>query len=210
MGKNVHVGVEDRDHFLNAFYDVAKAFRGRVLVEKMYSGTEHRCFVVNGKLVGATRRRPASVVGDGSATIEELVANKNLSRGRIHIPIKLDEGALSLLRKNGRGLESVPALGERVNLRLASNLHLGGDAIDATEELSEDEVAVAESAARAIPGCRSVGMDLLLPRDGEESDVRVLEINTDPMVSMHHFPHEGQPRNVAGAIIDGMFPSTRA
>src|SRR5690625_646916 len=205
-GRNVHVGIEDRDTFLDAFYDVAKAYKGRVLVEKFYSGTEHRCFVVNGKLVGATRRRPASVIGDGVSTIAALIDEKNRDRGVIHLPLTVDHLVTKFLASQGYTLESVPDRGERVYLRKASNLHQGGDAIDATDELSDEEIAVAEAAARAIPGCRSVGLDLLVPRDGEGTGIRVLELNTNPMVAMHHFPLEGQPRDVAGAIIDGMFP----
>lgn len=207
-GRNVHVGIEDRDKFLDAFYDVARAHKGRVLVEKFYSGTEHRCFIVNGKLVGATRRRPASVLGDGVSTVSALIDEKNRDRGVIHLPLTVDSIGTQVLASQGHTLESVPQLGERVYLRKTSNLHQGGDAIDATDELSPEEVAVAEAAARAIPGCRSVGLDLLVPRDGEEAGVRVLELNTSPMVSMHHFPLVGEPRDVAGAIIDGMFPRT--
>lgn len=210
-GRNVHVGIEDRDTFLDAFYDVAKTHKGRVLVEKFYSGTEHRCFVVNGKLVGATRRRPASVLGDGVSTIAALIDEKNRDRGVIHLPLTVDQPVTKFLAFQGYTLESVPDRDERVYLRKASNLHQGGDAIDATDELSDEEISVAEAAARAIPGCRSVGLDLLVPRDGEGegTGIRVLELNTNPMVAMHHFPLEGQPRDVAGAIIDGMFPHTR-
>ncbi|MFP1602653.1 hypothetical protein ACLD0U_08205 [Microbacterium sp. 2216-1] len=210
MGKNVHVGINTREQFLQAYDDVAKARNGRVLVEKYYSGVEHRCFVVNGKLVGVTRRRPASVLGDGVSTVAELVSEKNRDRGRIHIQLQLDDVAHDLLAENDLSRGSIPAAGERIYLRRASNLHQGGDAIDATDDLSPDEVAIAEATARAIPGARSFGMDLLLPRNPGDDPPRVLEINTDPMVSMHHFPWEGEPRDVASAIIDGMFPSTRS
>jgi len=208
-GRNVHVGINDRDEFLDAFYDVAKHHKGRVLVEKFYSGVEHRCFVVNGRMVGAIRRRPANVLGDGISTIAALIDEKNQDRGPIHLRLPVDATTTRVLATVGRNLDSVPSRGERVYVRKASNIHQGGDAIDATDDLSSEEISIAEAAARAIPGCRSVGLDLLVPRNPGETDIRVLELNTNPMVSMHHFPLEGKPRDVAGAIIDGMFPKTR-
>lgn len=207
MGRNVHVGVTTREEFLDAFYDVAAFARGRVLVEKYYDGVEHRCFIVNGRFVAATLRRPASVVGDGTSTVEQLVMEKNLLREPIHNPLTLDSVARRLLSEQGLTSGSVPLAGLRVFLRRASNLHQGGDAIDATDSLPRSAIAVVESVARAIPGARSFGVDLLVP-DNDGSASRVLELNTDPMVSMHHFPFEGHPRDVAGDIIDGMFPST--
>lgn len=203
-GADVHVGITEKDRFLEAFDDVAR--HGRVLVEKFYRGVEHRCLVVNGKLVAATRRRPASILGDGAATVHELVEAKNQDRYPIHSRIALDTEALALLVEQGLTVDSVPHRGQRAYLRRTSNIHQGGDAIDATEDLTPDEVDLVERAARALPGARLLGMDVLLPRDPEDTEARILEINSGPMITMHHYPWEGTPRNAAAAILDAMFP----
>ncbi len=165
--------------------------------------------VVSGKLVGVARRRPASVQGDGISTIAELVDAKNLDRGPSHIELKLDDAAILLLQRSGLTIDSVPDSGQRVFLRRASNIHQGGDAVEATDELSSEEIEVAEAVARAIPGLKSFGADILFPRAEGHGTPRVLEVNSNPMISLHHYPFEGQPRDVASAIIDGMFPATR-
>lgn len=36
----------------------------------------------------------------------------------------------------------------------------------------------------------------------------ILELNANPMISMHHYPWIGTKRDVASKVIDGMFPST--
>lgn len=207
QGREVHVGITTWDEFEEAFNRVAIA-RGKVLVEKFHLGTEHRCLVVKGKLIAATRRRPASVLGDGDSTIEQLVATKNTSRGLIHVPLKLGAIELGYLGKHNLTPRSVPKTGERIYLTGTSNIHTGGDAIDATDEISREEREMVEKAVRSVPGLNVVGMDVLLPRSDGDSEPTIIEINANPMITMHHFPAEGTPRNVASAIMDAMFPAT--
>ncbi|RJN31066.1 hypothetical protein D3250_09340 [Nesterenkonia natronophila] len=102
----------------------------------------------------------------------------------------------------------MPADGQKVYLRKTSNLHTGGDAVDATDELSPDEREFVVRAARAIPGLRVAGIDVLLPRRETDEAPAILEVNPFPMISMHHFPAAGRPRDVAGPIVRAMFPST--
>lgn len=64
---------------------------------------------------------------------------------------------------------------------------------------------MAEQTAKAIPGLRIAGLDLLLPRDGQGSAPHVLEINGTPMITGHHYPWYGQSRDVAAMLVDSMF-----
>lgn len=164
--------------------------------------------MVENRLVAVTRRRPASVLGNGSSNIEQLVTLKNKGRGRVHAALVLDSKSLGALAKAGYTPESVPLADERVYLRGTSNISTGGDAIDATDEITGAERDIIESAARAIPDLRMAGFDVLLPpRDNPaQSPPMIIEINAGPMISMHHFPAEGQPRDVSKVILETMFP----
>lgn len=207
QGRSVYVGIDEAEDFDAAFTAVSQG-QDDVLIEKMLPGTEHRCLVVNDRLVAVTRRRAASVLGDGASSIADLIESKNRSRGPIHLPIELGEIERNSLQRAGLTLETVPSSGERVYLRRNSNIHTGGDAIDATGTLSQDEVELIESVSRRVPGLRLAGFDVLLPRGVGETGVSFIEINANPMISMHHFPWEGESRDVAGAIVDAMFPQT--
>lgn len=211
QGRGVHVGVRSRRQFARAFDSVASEFAG-VLVEEFLSGTEHRVLVVDGKVVAAIRRVPAHVVGDGSHDIAALIERKNAVRrdrdDMVHKPIKIDEVTRDMLSRHGKSLSSVLAVGEVARLRPTSNLHTGGDAVDATDELTADEIDLAERAVGAFRGLRLAGLDMLLPRDGDSDEAAVLEINAWPMLSMHHFPEVGRPRDAAGTVVDAMFPAT--
>ncbi|GAA1145044.1 hypothetical protein [Nesterenkonia lutea] len=208
QGQDVFAGIETEEEFHAAFTRVG-ATSGRILVEEFFTGVEHRCLIVDDVLIAATRRRPASVLGDGRMSIADLVAAKNLDRGPIHKELVIDDVSREYLARRGYGLDTVPEVEERVYLRSTSNLHTGGDAVDATDEIGDEERELVERAARALPGLRIVGFDVLLPRgESDVHDPSVLEINASPMISMHHFPWSGQPRDAARPVVDSLFPRT--
>ena len=86
----------------------------------------------------------------------------------------------------------------------------GADAVDATQELSTHEVQFVEDAARCWPGLRSAGIDVLFRRDDTHHASAIIEINHAAGIGGHHFPRQGQTRDVAGAILDAMFPDIAA
>lgn len=207
QGRDVVVGVATYEEFAAGFTHVANG-RTSLLVEEFHQGLEHRCLTIDNRLVAVTRRRPASVLGDGESTIEQLVTEKNTQRWGIHKQLKLDGEALQHLAKSGLTTKSVPAEDQRTYLLATSNIHRGGDAIDATDELSPIEIEQVEKAAGQFPGLRLGALDVLLSRGDAEGELSVLEVNANPMITMHHLPWEGQPRDVAGAILTAMFPHT--
>ena len=88
----------------------------------------------------------------------------------------------------------MPQLGEVVVLRDTANLSTGGEAIDRTDEMHPDNVAVAERAARAI-GLDIAGIDVIAPdltRPFRETGGAIIEVNAAPGFRMHLAPSQGQ------------------
>lgn len=203
QGRDVHVGITGRARFGEIYTDLAREY-GEVLVEKQYTGAQYRCFFVSGQLVAAALMRPASVVGDGKHTLAEMVDQKNLERcnHRSHRPLPTEpDPQLDLPELN----EYIPAPGQRIYLTAVSNLQRGGDAIDATEDLTAEQEEFLQSVIAAIPNLHIAGVDVIF--NDEPAGNVVLEINTNPQMSIHHFPWHGQPRNVARAVMDALFPT---
>jgi cyanophycin synthetase len=202
------------DEAVRAAFTAAQEVSRSVLVESYVLGDDHRLLVVNGTLVAATKRTPGHVVGDGTHTIAELVAivNKDPRRGigheKVLTRLALDAQALRLLEKAGLTPDSVPADGVVVPLRATANLSTGGTATDVTDIIHPDN---AEMAVRAI---QAVGLDVggvdFLTRDITESYKKhggaICEVNAAPGFRMHSAPSEGKPRDVAGPVIDMLFP----
>jgi len=212
-GRGVSINLRTPDE-VDVAFEKAREHGRNVVVESYIEGYDHRLLVINGKLVAAAKRVPGHVVGNGEHTIEQLVeiVNRDPRRGvgheKVLTRLELDHQAERLLKKLGYTRESVPAKDEVVFLRSTANLSTGGTAIDVTDVIHPDNREMAERTIKAI-GLDIGGVDFLT-RDITESyrDVGggICEVNAGPGFRMHVAPSEGTPRDVAGPVIDMLFP----
>lgn len=209
-GKGLTVGVSSLAE-LEAAFEVASARCGVAVVEEELKGSDYRLLVVDGKVVAASERRPCSVTGDGVRSVRELVdeLNEDPRRGDDHeLPltkVKLDDQSEAFLARQGMGFDTVPAEGEVVRLRANANLSAGATAVDVTDIVHPPTLRVCERAA-ALMGLDICGVDLITSDISQPLDGGILELNASPGLRMHTSPSEGQPRDVGGAIVAGLFP----
>jgi cyanophycin synthetase len=213
QGRGVATNLTTREQVESAFAN-AREEGDEVVVERYAPGDDYRVLVVNGKVVAASRREPAHVIGDGVRTISAHIAeiNKDPRRGDHHATalskIVLDPIALAVLAEQGFNPESIPAEGVRVLIRRNANLSTGGTAADVTDEVHPDVAARAVDAARVV-GLDIAGIDIVttdIRRPMEEQGGVVVEVNAGPGLRMHLEPSSGTPRPVGDAIVDMMFP----
>jgi D-alanine-D-alanine ligase-like ATP-grasp enzyme len=186
----------------------------RIVVESRCPGMDIRAVVVAGRFSCAATRLPAHVIGDGRSTIGQLVAAKNALKSR-HVehgryPIVLNERTTDRLRAAGLSPATVVARGELLALADVNNIHLGGESCEITEFLSPRIRAIAEQAARAVPGLGVVGVDLLVTSLDDDAEVVVIEMNPRANLSVHHAPYRGTPRNPARDILRAMLEQADA
>ena len=214
QGKGVTVNITTETQ-LRAAYAVATEFRERILVERYMPGNDFRLLVVGDKLVAAARRDPPKVVGDGVHTVAQLVDQVNLDpkRGSGHATsltkIRFDEIAHACLAGQGFSADTIPAKGQRVNLRNNANLSTGGSATDVTDDVHPDVAARAVAAAHMV-GLHICGVDMVcdsILRPIEEQGGGVVEVNAAPGLRMHLSPSFGKGRPVGEAIISQLFKS---
>src|SRR6187551_577360 len=203
------------DEEVAAGFVTAREHSRSVIVETYIPGDDHRLLVVNGELIAATRRTPGHVVGDGRSTIAELVelVNQDPRRGvgheKVLTRLELDAQADMMLARLGYTAASVPHDGEVVYLRSTANLSTGGTATDVTDVIHPDNRDMAVRAIRAI-GLDVGGVDFLSSNIAESYRTiggGICEVNAAPGFRMHVAPSEGTPRDVAGPVIDMLFPT---
>jgi len=212
-GRGISIRLTSDDEVKQGFA-VAREHSRSIIVETYLEGDDHRLLVVNGELVAATRRTPGHVVGDGTHTVTELVeiVNQDPRRGvgheKVLTRLEIDAQALKMLERAGLTPASVPDPGQVVYLRSTANLSTGGTATDVTDVIHPDNREMAERAVRAI-GLDVGGVDFL-SRDITQSYRKIgggiCEVNAAPGFRMHVAPSEGTPRDVAGPVIDMLFP----
>lgn len=192
----------------------AQTISHKVIVERYVTGFDYRVLVINHKMVAAARRVPAHIVGDGSATIQELIdlENQNPRRGYGHenalTEINVDKDTLELLDKLEYSLETVPQKGETIYLKSTANLSTGGTSIDVTDMVHPENITMCERISKII-GLDVCGIDIMaenLTQPLKESGGVILEVNAAPGFRMHLAPSEGLPRNVAGPVVDMLYP----
>lgn len=218
-GAGVRSGVMGPQRLESALCDLfmEQARGGRAVVERHIPGHEYRIFVTNKGACAALLREPASVLGDGVSSIEKLAgreSDRRLEWKKLHgsalCPIALDEVALDYLAQMGMDFETVPGQGEKVGLRLSSNLAQGGVSEDVTDKAHPSVFALAKRALAAFEGLTCMGGDFICGDVSQEqvdgSGYAIIEVNANPGLAMHHMPGLGQPRDVAAMVADAMFP----
>jgi cyanophycin synthetase len=195
-------------------FNKAKEISRSVIVETFMEGDDHRLLVVNGELVAATRRTPGHVVGDGVHSIAGLVdiVNQDPRRGvgheKVLTRIELDAQAQMMMAREGVDTGTVLEAGRVVYLRSTANLSTGGTATDVTDIIHPDNRDMAVRAIRAI-GLDVGGVDFITTNIAESYKAiggGICECNAAPGFRMHVAPSEGTPRDVAGPVIDMLFP----
>lgn len=214
-GRGVFINLTSEDD-IREFYPSALAeARGRsIIVETYLPGRDYRILVVNNQVVAVAERVPAHVVGDGKHTVQQLIdiTNADPRRGvgheKILTRISVDGQTMEVLERDNRTLETVPAAGEFVQLKLTGNMSTGGTSIDRTDEIHPDNHEIARQAAMVV-GLDIAGIDFITPDialSARENGGGIVEVNAGPGFRMHTNPTEGHPRHVGRAVVDMMFP----
>ncbi|MDT0217210.1 CapA family protein [Alcaligenes sp. AB3] len=204
-GKGISTNIEGRQAFDRAWSLATERGARRVVVEDFVQGDEVRIITVGGQYAAALCRVPAFVVGDGSSTVQELIDTKNQHRMLnpllgIH-PIRNFDYFLA----QGRELSDVPAAGEHVRLSSVSNLGMGGDSVNLTEQIDKRIIRCIEQAAAAIPGATLLGFDVLIKDfkgDGKPGNIAILEINYNCGTTSPYFNVYGKAVNIPLKLLE--------
>ncbi len=214
-GRGISINLDSDEQVREAFYIAKKQSRSRfVLVESFVTGFDHRMLVIDGELVAVAKRVPGHVVGDGKSTIAELVeiVNSDPRRGigheKVLTRIELDTQAEDLMERAGYDANTVLPKGETFFLRSTANLSTGGTSIDLTDVVHPDNREMAIRAVRSI-GLDIGGVDFItddITHSYKDVGGAIVEVNAGPGFRMHVAPSEGESRDVAGKVLDMLYP----
>lgn len=212
-GRGITTNINNVEDAIIAFH-AAKEVSRTVIVERFITGDDYRLLVINYKLVAAAKRTAAHIIGDGKSTVQQLVdlVNTDERRGYGHekvlTQITINDLTLGILEEKGLTVDSVIPEGEFVKLKDTANLSTGGTAEDVTDVVHPYNIFMAERIARII-GLDICGIDIMTTDIGQplpDTGGAVLEVNAAPGFRMHLAPSDGLPRNVAGHVIDMLYP----
>lgn len=185
-------GVRTAGDLRRARMRAARAHR-RLMIERQVPGDVYRVLLLDGRLLGAIRRRPPTLTGDGRSTIAELIAAENerrfaAARGERPWLLRADLDCVLTLAALGLTLSSVPAAGARVQVKTAVSQNAADDNETADHALAGALVDDAATAAHAV-GVRLAGVDLITPdpaRALADGGGVILEVNATPGLHYHY------------------------
>lgn len=202
QGQGVAVDVRRKADLLDAIR-TAQTYCERVLLEQYVEGDDLRVIVIDGQVVAAATRRPATIVGMDGRTVRELIDRYNRRRmaatgGESHVP--MDDETIRCIREGGHEPDDVLPADESLTLRKTANLHTGGTIHDVTSKLHPTLAQAAVTGAKALD-IPVVGMDFIVPRV-DRPDYVIIEANERPGLANH------EPQPTAERFVDLLFPQS--
>jgi cyanophycin synthetase len=206
--------ISDEKEFLIAFKK-ARQLSPWVMIEEELSGYVFRGTLIGGKLIAVLRREPAYVIGDGTHNIKELIEieNKNpLRYGKIFHQLSLDNEAIKELTHWGHNENTIPKKDEIITLGQKTSRAVGGGITDMSDVVHPDNKIMLEKIASVLND-PLIGVDFIMDDVSrswrDQPKCGVIECNSAPFIDLHHFPLVGQPRNVAAALWDIIYPESK-
>ncbi len=214
-GKGITVDIRDENSLIKALA-VARKETGRtklIIVQQQYDHDvicDLRMLFIDFKFIGAVRRIPARVFGDGIHTIEELIDRENATERRgiaYRAELTTIDRAKARVYLKTR-ITEVPSDGQEIQVMGVANYGAGGETADITDDIPEWLIQDAERAARE---CDLVvaGVDFMLAQvpnvdmTKQELDPAITEVNKAPLLSMHDTPTHGRGnRGATKAFVD--------
>lgn len=203
-GKSINIGKVSTERRLERELEKCFEVRSSVLTEEHIEGSVYRVMVVGDKVVAALSRRPATIIGDGKSTIQELIEAKNQARDFNPCyrskPIRFGRNTESNMQERGLTIESVLPEGDTFEVRSSLSLAAGAEFVDATDNLTPALEEIAIQAVASIPGLEVASVDVVISSKDNDAVPYVLDVSCDPNIAVYHFPGEGKQRNIAQQI----------
>lgn len=211
----VHLHLAD-EHDIRARFPLTAGTTetGIVVVECQVAGRDYRVSVAGDEVL-VYENRPPLLVGDGTQTVSALISGENADprRGRSESfplsPIVVDAQVTNDLARRGYDLESVPAPGERIELRPVGKIADGWISVDCTDEAHPENVALFRMAARLLD-LDVVSIDVIAADIGRplvETGGAIIEMNVGSVFRNELYPGEGAARDIGPLMLEAMFPA---
>ncbi len=219
-GKGITANIQDFTELEHAF-DLAKVATRRempksdyndigIIIEEMIIGFDHRLTVLYDQMIGAIKKNPPLVIGDGKLTIRKLIEQENKSsmraNGQLSL-IKIDNDLNQTLKKQKYDIDDIPEKNHQVILHTISNLSAGATTENITNQVHPKFKKIVLEAVKILD-LQFAGVDLIAPDISQNPDKQkwaIIEINSHPGSRLHLYPSIGQPVDIPKIVLQKLF-----
>jgi len=191
LGLGVYTNITSDEQLSFALDELVKLNVKSIMVEKFVNGTDYRVLTYKDKVIDVVKRIPANVTGNGTATIQELISEKNKVRESDEMPIiSIDSKVEFTLKKKELTLSSIPQNGENIILKDTCNMASGGETQKIEVESIHPENLIMFGKVADAAGLTVAGIDVIaedISKHYKESSLAINEINASPFIDVHYF-----------------------
>lgn len=210
-GNGITTNVYNEQTLMSAIEEATQYTTKKTLALQQYiDGIDIRIVCIGYKFANAISRVPASVLGDGKHTVEELIntVNESDERGenyKTNLNVIPMEQVKRYLSKDE--LTHIPDNGKTVQVVGVSNTGMGGIRLNITSNIPPFLIEIAEKASRSL-GVPVSGVDFLVKRLPKKEDSYaelepyVIEVNNCPSLFMYEDPYCDEQNKLIDQYLD--------
>lgn len=211
-GKGVTVSIRNMRDLDRAIF-TALLYDKHYLIEDFIEGHHFRLLFFKGKMIGALKRLPANVKGDGVNNINELIKLNNDRRSEDKsdlalYPIIFDNEVMQTLKNNNMSLDYIPNKNEKVYVKSIANFNSGGEVEDVSNIVNKNVIDYCEKLIK-IMNISLAGIDIItkdITKPLNETGGVVNEVNTSPSLEIHYkVRNQNERKDVSKEILKLMF-----
>ncbi len=198
LGKGLTINITRKEELLQATH-VAKQHSETYIIQQQFVGEEYRFVVVEGVARAAVLRQKPFVIGDGTHTVEQLIAIENENRQSIKDTMvsypMLTKELIGDIVEN----QQIPEIGERFELGLGTMISKGASVYDVTNQIHESYMSIASDIGASI-GAGFVVVDMMIQdhsTPAAEGNYIFLEYNMSPALRLFYSCRDGHHVRVA-------------
>ncbi|XOU94728.1 MAG: hypothetical protein ACNFW9_01540 [Candidatus Kerfeldbacteria bacterium] len=203
-GEGIIADIQNVSQLKNAIKKIKKYYKF-ILIEKFYSGYDHRILICKNKVLAVTKRFPAKITGDGKKTIKELIKLKNR---KLPHPITIGQEVLHKLKAQQLTINSIPKDDEKIYLRDRANAHLGGTTYNLDIKTVHPDYIKACLKAMKELDMVFAGFDFMttdITKSYKKTGGAITEVNDNPGIYMQSRSAENPINNIAEQVLINLF-----
>ena len=205
-GIGVQKGIRNQSE-LQQYLTQNKSIAEHWILEEEVTGQDLRLQVVGKKIVAACIRKPAFVIGNGTATLQELI-DQFRKKVQANNPLNnmiINADTRQLLKKQSVELNEIIADGREIQLKSIANMAQGAIAYDVSNEIHPNYSHWVHSISEFLQ-CDYFGLDVITTNHiaDPDSSAKVLEINAKADW-LHHTFSENRTHYMSHIILKSIF-----
>jgi len=206
-GSGVITGIDSLKKLIDGAVKIS-TYCKKLMIEETVIGNSYRVLILGGQYLGAIRRDPPCVIGDGVSSIRKLIEKENgrrLNSSKIVslFPILIDEDCHHSLAARNLSLTSIPAEAEIIKVKDVINQNAAEQNVDVSDSVHPGIIKTSIDASQRL-GLKLAGVDVLcadISKPLAETGGIINEVNGNPGLHHHYLIRDQQKIPIAEKIL---------